>query len=345
MNPDERRVLGGPILGEVLASYKPYRAAIAAAGKRVTIIRFEAEPGSPPDWVARMEASRISAEQKVKNFTRLGFTVDDVVLPGHVSRARLRNVIRQANNNPAVSGIIVQFPPPPLVRRAVQEIAPAKDYDALLDQNSPYPACATAEGISRLVEPFAQNHPKIAVVGSNGFVGRGVVRLLEANGHQLIKLDLGDDLSRVREADIVISVTGTPGVLGPEHLRPEHQLVVDSGFVPQPDGSVRGDVQPEAYPIPQHITPVPGGTGPTEMAILMERAVRKEVAPDLTPWRYLGPADRSARSAGGPAGAAFTIRTSDVVRDAKAGKPEGPVQPRSDPPQPGRNQPPRGDAR
>jgi methylenetetrahydrofolate dehydrogenase (NADP+) / methenyltetrahydrofolate cyclohydrolase len=334
VQPDERRVLGGPILRDVQASYEPYRAAIAAAGKRVTIIRFEAEPGSPADWVARMEASRISADQKVKNFSRLGFAVDHVVLPGDASYARLRDTIRQANDDPAVSGVIVQFPPPPRVRPAVQEIAPDKDFDALLDQHSPYPACATAEGIARLVEPFARDHPRIAVVGSNGFVGRGVVRMLEANGHQPVKLDLGDDLSRVREADIVISVTGTPGVLGPEHLRPEHRLVVDSGFVPQPDGSVRGDVRPEAYPIPQHITPVPGGTGPTEMAILMERAVRKEVAPDLAPWRYSGP----IRSTGA-AGIAFTGRTSDAIRDAGAARPDGPARPGNDPPQ-RRPQPP-----
>jgi len=32
-----------------------------------------------------------------------------------------------------------------------------------------------------------------------------------------------------RDADIVVSVTGNPGILRPDHLRPHHRLVVDSG--------------------------------------------------------------------------------------------------------------------
>ncbi len=323
---DVRLVRGGPILSGVHSSNDQYRPAIAAAGKKVTIVRFEAQPNSSDEWWARMEASRISAEQKVKNFSRLGFTVDDVKLSDSVSPAEFLDVIRRANEDPAVSGIIVQFPPPDQVNDSIGEIAPEKDFDALLDQESPYPACATAEGIWRLVEPFAHDHPQIAVVGSNGFVGRGVVRMLEANGHQPIQLDIGDDLNRVKDADIVISVTGKPGVLGPEHLKPEHRLVVDSGFVPQRDGSpVRGDVQPEATSIPQHITPVPGGIGPTEMAILMERAVRKEAAPNLPSWHYAGPSAQSQQSATGPAGQAYAEPTRDL-RVPGQGRAAGPVR-------------------
>jgi methylenetetrahydrofolate dehydrogenase (NADP+)/methenyltetrahydrofolate cyclohydrolase len=335
---DERLVRGGPVLNDVLKSYDQYRPAIAAAGKKVTIVRFEARPNSPDEWWARMEASRISAEQKVKNFSRLGFTVDPVVdhvvLPDSVSRAEFLEVVRRANEDPAVSGIIVQFPPPEQVKDYIGEIAPEKDFDALLDQDSPYPACATAEGIWRVVERFAQDHPQIAVVGSKGFVGRGVVRMLEANGHQPIQLDINDDHNRVKEADIVISVTGKPGILGPEHLKPEHRLVVDSGFVPQRDGSPCGDVQPEATSIPQHITPVPGGTGPIEMAILMERAVRKEAAPNLPSWQYAGPSSRSQESATGLAVRAYGEPAREAIRGPAPGRTAGPVKPTTQEPAP-----------
>ncbi|WP_149826077.1 hypothetical protein [Streptomyces tailanensis] len=93
-----------------------------------------------------------------------------------------------------------------------------------------------------------------------------------------MELDVGDDLRRVRDADIVVSVTGTPGILGPDHLRPHHRFVVDSGFVPQPDGSVKGGVQRAAYDISQHLTPVPGGIGPVEMATLTSAYVTAVVA-------------------------------------------------------------------
>jgi 5,10-methylene-tetrahydrofolate dehydrogenase/methenyl tetrahydrofolate cyclohydrolase len=77
-----------------------------------------------------------------------------------------------------------------------------------------------------------------------------------------MQLDLGDDLRAVRDADIIASVTGTPRLIGPEHLASHHRLVVDSGFVPQPDDSAQGDVQREAYSIPQHLTPVPDASAP-----------------------------------------------------------------------------------
>jgi hypothetical protein len=46
-----------------------------------------------------------------------------------------------------------------------------------------------------------------------------------------------------------------------------------------------GDVDRLAYGIAQNITPVPGGTGPMEMAVLAERYIQKEYDPNLQPWQ------------------------------------------------------------
>ncbi|MGI5470469.1 tetrahydrofolate dehydrogenase/cyclohydrolase catalytic domain-containing protein [Streptomyces sp. CA-132043] len=278
-------VSGREVLGQARALYQHYKDVVEPTGKRVAIIRFEPAATDPPEWQARLQASRVSAEQKVKSFEHLGFRADHIVLPPGADRAQFAAVLERCNRNADTRAIIVQFPPPAHLMPLVQRMDPRKDIDALLKDRSPYRACATAEGICRVVEPFAQDNPAIAVVGAKGFVGQGVVTQLKENGHRPIELDAGDDLRRVRDADIVVSVTGNPGILGPEHLRPHHRLVVDSGFVPQPDGGVRGDVRREAYDIPQHLTPVPGGIGPVEMATLMERVVRKEVDPHVTPWQ------------------------------------------------------------
>ncbi|MFE7948662.1 tetrahydrofolate dehydrogenase/cyclohydrolase catalytic domain-containing protein [Streptomyces sp. NPDC057426] len=240
----------------------------------------------PPGWRVRLEASRISAEQKVKSFEHLGFQADHVVLPPHVSREQFAGLLDNYSTDPDTRAVIVQFPPPAALRAHVaHHLDPAKDIDALLKDRSPYPACATAEGIYRVAEPFATDNPRIAVVGSKGFVGQGVMSMLHADGHDPMALDYGDKLEHVRDADIVISVTGNPGILTPDHIQPHHRVVIDSGFVPQADGSVRGDVRPEAYGIPQNLTPVPGGIGPVEMATLMERIIRQEVDPNVTPWK------------------------------------------------------------
>lgn len=278
-------VSGRDVLRQAKELYAPYRDAVAPTGQRVAIIRFQPAENDPPEWKVKLEASKVSAEQKVKSFEHLGFEANHVVMPPGTTRAQFAEVLERANQDPQTRAIIVQFPPPAHLQPLVQRMDPAKDIDALTKGRSPYNACATAEGICRVVEPFAKDDPVIAVVGSKGFVGQGVVTTLREQGHRLMELDAGDDLRRVRDADIVVSVTGNPGILGPDHLRPHHRLVVDSGFVPQPDGSVKGDVQRAAYDIPQHLTPVPGGIGPVEMATLMERVVRREVDPNAPSWQ------------------------------------------------------------
>ncbi|MCX5195022.1 bifunctional 5,10-methylenetetrahydrofolate dehydrogenase/5,10-methenyltetrahydrofolate cyclohydrolase [Streptomyces sp. NBC_00249] len=301
-------VSGRDVLRQARELYGHYQEIVQPREQKVAIIRFTPAPTDPADWQIRLEASRVSAEQKVKAFEHLGFQADHVILPPGVGRAEFAAVLDHYSQDAATRSIIVQFPPPPELAPLVARMDPAKDIDALLKDRSPYAACATAEGIYRVAEPFAQDKPSIAVVGSNGFVGQGVVGLLRENGHDPMTLDYGDDLRQVRDADIVISVTGNPGILGPDHIQPHHRVVIDSGFVPQADGSVRGDIRPEAAGIPQNITPVPGGIGPVEMATLMERVVRQEVDPNVTPWKVTpGPfLDRTEFAAAATAASAPT---------------------------------------
>ncbi|MFH9606253.1 tetrahydrofolate dehydrogenase/cyclohydrolase catalytic domain-containing protein [Streptomyces sp. NPDC017448] len=345
-------VSGRDVLRQARALYAHYRPAVEPTGMKVAVIRFTPASTDPPDWRVRLEASRISAEQKIKSFEHLGFQADHVVLPPGVDRRAFREVLEGYNADPATRAIIVQFPPPRDLAPVVDGMDPAKDIDALLKGRSPYPACATAEGIYRVAEPYATDRPAIAVVGGKGFVGQGVVNMLRANGHDPMTLDHGDRLERVRDADIVISVTGSPGILTPDHIRPHHRVVIDSGFVPQADGSVRGDVRAEAYTVPQNITPVPGGIGPVEMATLMERVVRQEVDPNVVSWKAApGPylerarftADRTTAAPTATATApsvAAAARLRGTARPA-AGAPPASAQPAAAPRLPGRQASPR----
>jgi methylenetetrahydrofolate dehydrogenase (NADP+)/methenyltetrahydrofolate cyclohydrolase len=273
---------GGAVLRDVRASLAPYRSQTKATGKGIVVVRFTAEENDPVNWRMRMEASRVSADQKIKAFSSLGFRTAHKVLPGHTSRAEFADMLHALNKDPRVASVIVQYPPPPDLSSMVPlHLSPAKDIDGLLGDRSPQPACATAEGIARVVSGFADERSRIAVVGANGFVGGGVQRLLRARGADVVGLDTGDDLRAVRDADIVVSATGRPGLLGDEHIHSRHRLVVDSGFMPSPDGGVSGDVRSDLSSAPRVRTPVPGGIGPVEMAVLMERVVRQECDPNL----------------------------------------------------------------
>ncbi|GAA2037812.1 tetrahydrofolate dehydrogenase/cyclohydrolase catalytic domain-containing protein [Nocardiopsis rhodophaea] len=279
-----RQLTGRDILRWVRRRYQKYRGDIDSSGKGVAIIRFDAGSADSARVKVRMQASRVSADQKVKAFSSLGFQVHEEVLGRSVHPLDFSRLIHRFNVDEMTTGIIVQMPTHDDLRMAVQRISGKKDIDALLGGRSPYRACATADGIVRVAEPFVQDKPLTAVVGGKGFVGQGVAKLLRDKGVEPMVLDAGDDLRAVRDAEVVISATGHSGVLGREHLRPGHRIVVDSGFVPQRDGTVLGDVRKDAVDIPQVITPVPGGIGPVEMAVLMERVVQKEVDPSIPSW-------------------------------------------------------------
>jgi methylenetetrahydrofolate dehydrogenase (NADP+) / methenyltetrahydrofolate cyclohydrolase len=262
----------------------PYRPQLEARGRQVVLLRFPAAPGDSAAWNSRAEAARVSAEQKVKAFQNVGITPVHRALPGDLSPAGFAEILGELNRDPATAAVIVQLPVPPRLEEFINVLAPAKDLDGLLLDRSSQPACATADGIVRLVMACAQDLPPVAVVGAGGFVGSGVVGLLTRAGIAVIPIEAGEDLAVLDQADIVVSATGRPDLLTAQHIRPHHRLVVDAGFVPQPDGRIASDLAPEAHRIPQYRTPVPGGVGPVEMAVLMERIVRLEVAPDLAQW-------------------------------------------------------------
>lgn len=329
---------GREVLHEVSAAYTAaYRRAAQDAELAALVIRFTATPETSPSgpgspggpqagsWAARMEASRVSAEQKRAIFTAVGLDTRVLVLADTTAPSDLAPIIDRANRDETVAAVIVQSPPPAPLTDLLNTIDPAKDLDAL-GLDSRQPRCATAEGILRLSRPYLRPDARIGVLGARGFVGSGVVTGLHALGHDPLRLDYGDDLTRLREVDIVISTAGSPGVLTAAHLRPGQPLVIDSGFTPTPTGP-RGDLAAAAAHLPAALTPVPGGVGPVEMAVLAERVVRAHLAPDLAPWRYLGPTltPASGAATGGAAapgttdatlttGATATTAAADVAR-------------------------------
>ncbi|WP_255410020.1 tetrahydrofolate dehydrogenase/cyclohydrolase catalytic domain-containing protein [Chroococcidiopsis sp. CCALA 051] len=226
----------------------------------------------------------MSVEQKVAIFKAIGITASQIVIPSNINIEDFQQIIQSVNQNNKVIAAIIQYPVPFQCRSSIQLLSPQKDIDIVREQsNELFQSCATAEGIARIVESYARNST-VAVVGGGGFVGKGVVTYLQQSSINCFVLELYDDKSRLREADIVVSTVGQPGLLTP-YILPSHYLVVDAGFTPTADGP-KGDVDRSAYSIPQNITPVPGGVGPIEMAILAERLIKMELGVELPKWNY-----------------------------------------------------------
>lgn len=76
-----------------------------------------------------------------------------------------------------------------------------------------------------------------------------------------------------RDADIVIAAAGRPGLITADCLRPG-QTVLDVGVHPGPDGTLCGDVSPEAAALDVALTPVPGGVGSVTSAVLCKHTIQ-----------------------------------------------------------------------
>lgn len=271
---------GQYIKSDVVKEYEKHREELKSKpNRKVKVITFEVpKDESDPDW-SKLKASDVSAKQKRKTFEDLGLLPEIKIFPRTVGRKEFVDYIELQNKDKTVFGIIVQLPTPAHLRGDVGRISPEKDLDSLsLEKEKKFSAPATSEGVVRVVLPFVQSGQSVAVIGGKGFVGKGVVSLLRERGVAVGVFDEGDDLNQVKAYDIVVSAVGKPRIVKSEHLKPEHILVVDTGFIPETEKSgelrVIGDVEESAQEIPQYITPVPGGTGPVEMAVLIERAAK-----------------------------------------------------------------------
>ena len=66
---------------------------------------------------------------------------------------------------------------------------------------------------------------------------------------------------------------GRPGLITADFLRPG-QTVLDVGVHPGPDGTLCGDVAPEAAGLDLALTPVPGGVGSVTSAVLCTHTIQ-----------------------------------------------------------------------
>ena len=74
--------------------------------------------------------------------------------------------------------------------------------------------------------------------------------------------------------ELVIESEATdPGLITADCLRPG-QTVLDVGVHPGPDGTLCGDVAPEAAGLDLALTPVPGGVGSVTSAVLCKHTIQ-----------------------------------------------------------------------
>ncbi len=236
-------------------------------------------------------ASEKFVQQKKKIAEVLNIDFRTYQFPESIEVDELRKKIGIIGHGKTCGGLIVQLPLPTHLnrRRIVNSIPKEKDLDVLsksaygqflTDQRILPPSVSTfCEVLSHY--QVLRNLPTMpahagqagvscetfAVVGNGFLVGKPIGDYLKQQNKKVAILDKGDDVSKIKNADIVILGTGVPNIVN-EGMIKDGALVVDFGcsFI---DGKLCGDFK---KPTTDNFfyTPTPGGTGPILVGKLFE---------------------------------------------------------------------------
>ena len=272
--------------------------AIAAdirADLREQVQRLPMQPGLATVLVGARPDSVTYVNMKHRACAEVGVRSVRVELPESVSEAELVGRVRELNADPQVHGILVQLPLPPHIdeERALAQVSLEKDVDgfhpvnigrlAMKNRDPLFVPCTPLGCIELLKRSGTTIAGRQAVVlGRSNIVGLPVaLLLLRENATVTVCHSHTPDVAAVvRQADILVAAIGKPEYVQADWLRPG-VTVIDVGINQKPDASsargyrLVGDVDFDACRrVAGQITPVPGGTGPMTIAMLLRNTVR-----------------------------------------------------------------------
>jgi methylenetetrahydrofolate dehydrogenase (NADP+)/methenyltetrahydrofolate cyclohydrolase len=283
------QIIDGKVLSEVV------RTRVTAEVARLAR-EHGLKPGLAVVLVGDDPASQIYVRSKGEQSQAAGMHSVTHRLAADTTEDALIALVRELNADPAIHGVLVQFPVPPHIRQAkvLEALDPAKDVDGLTIANagrlvSGLPTltpCTPLGCMIMLRETLGDLTGKSAVVvGRSNLVGKPIaLLLLQANCTVTLAHSRTVDLPAVcRGADILVAATGQPQMVKKSWVKPG-ATVIDVGVnrVPSLDpvkaaaGGTRvvGDVYfPGVVNVAGHITPVPGGVGLMTVACLLDNTV------------------------------------------------------------------------
>lgn len=254
-------------------------------------------PGLATVLVGEDPASHMYVGMKNKAAAKLGIHSRQITLPAETTQAELLGTVAGLNADPAIHGILVQFPlPAPLDQdQVVEATSPNKDVDGLNPINAGrlatgsgdfFAPCTPAGVIEMLVRSGHDPAGKhVVVVGRSNLVGQPLANLLlrkapGGNATVTVCHSRTPDLAAVtRTAEILVVAIGRPEMITADMVSPG-TVVIDVGThrVEDPGSEkgyrVCGDVLfDEVREVAAAISPSPGGVGPMTITMLLANTV------------------------------------------------------------------------
>eukprot|EP00347_Sterkiella_histriomuscorum_P013156 403365797 len=240
--------------------------------------------------------SEMYVKMKKRECDKIGIEYIGHQVPQDISQTQLVQYVQELQDNPIVSGILVQLPLPGHINEAkvLDVISPDKDVDGLspynigclaLKKRQPYFNSCTPYGVLKLIQSVCPDikGKKVTICGRSNIVGMPLSLLL--NKHNATVSICHSHTEKIEEfvknADIVVTAVGNPHFFKGEWFR-EGAIAIDVGInkitvqneLGQKVQKIVGDIDfDRAIERCEFITPVPGGVGPMTIAMLMNNIV------------------------------------------------------------------------
>ena len=229
-------------------------------------------------------ASQVYIRKKRESALAVGMEFEEAKMNPEISQEEVLAKIDELNNNPEVTGLIVQLPIPqhlsvPLIIRAID---PKKDVDGFCAYNlgkmflskdfEDLPP-ATPFGVMKILDEYKIDVQGMnaVVVGHSNIVGKPLsIMLLNRNATvTTCHIHTKDLAYHTRNADLLAVAVGKAKFIKADMVK-KGAIVIDVGMNRDENGKLCGDVDfAEVSKKAGYITPVPGGVGPMTVASLI----------------------------------------------------------------------------
>ncbi len=175
-------------------------------------------------------------------------------------------------------GIVVQLPFPPHIDtgKILSVVPKMLDVDAISYRGEKTDILPPVVGA---IAAIAREHDvdfsdqRVVVVGRGRLVGQPAAFWARAENGVVTVLDRDTPNADgiLRQADIIISGAGVPGLITPDKIK-DGVIIFDAG-TSEEGGQIKGDADPACADKAALFTPVPGGIGPITIAVLLRNLV------------------------------------------------------------------------
>ncbi len=238
------------------------------------LISKKAKPDLACILIGNNKASKMYLKIKEKACLKAGINFHSYQLDKDCPEEKIIEVINFLNNDPDVTGILIQLPLPVKLKtnKLINAIKPEKDIDGF-QANSKFTS-PTVQGIIELLKSTKEelSNKKIIILSNSAEFAKPFNKLLNKSKIYHIKPTDNKLADKLQDADILIVAIGKPNFLKPNMIK-KGVILIDVGITKIKNKTI-GDIDPKCDKIAAFRSPVPGGVGPMTVAMLLKNLIK-----------------------------------------------------------------------